>query len=166
MVTPVDAVGNYEDAGTDPAEHSQNFDQHFLLYEGNGEEAVEVGALAEHPGVVGDGEVGGEDVEQAAPDGVSSPDLVLTQHSEVPHQPEHAAGQQGQAEVVVHHHPAGLEGAGEGEDAAGDEEEQDGDGQTNGGDVVDIHSNVRDQYKYEIFLTDLKFKSFQSTQLV
>ena len=62
VVTPVDAVGNYEDAGTDPAEHSQNFDQHFLLYEGNGEETVKVGALAEHPGVVGDGEVGGEDV--------------------------------------------------------------------------------------------------------
>ena len=84
----------------------------------------------------------------------------------MPHQPEHAAGQQGQAQVVVHHYPAGPEGAGEGEDAAGDEEEQDGDGQTNGGDVVDIHSNVRDQYTNEIFLTDLKFKSFQSTQLV
>ena len=82
-------------------------------------------------------------MKQAAPHRVISPDLVLAQHCVVPHQPEHAAGQQGQAQVVVHHHPPGPQGAGEGEDAAGDEEEQDGDGQTNGGDVVDIHSNVK-----------------------
>ena len=35
------------------------------LYEGHGEEEVKVGALAQHPGVVTEGEVGGDNVEQS-----------------------------------------------------------------------------------------------------
>ena len=35
------------------------------LYEGHGEEEVKVGALAQHPGVVTQGEVGGDHVEQS-----------------------------------------------------------------------------------------------------
>ena len=71
------------------------------------------------------------------------PDLVLSEDREVPDQPGEAAGQEGEAEVVVHHHPPGLQRAGEGEDAAGDQQEQDGDGQPQHGDVVDGHSEVQ-----------------------
>ena len=36
----------------------------FYLHKGHREQEVEVGALAEHPGVVTEGEVGGDHVEQ------------------------------------------------------------------------------------------------------
>ena len=48
---------------------------------------------------------------------------MLSEDREVPDQPGEAAGQEGEAEVVVHHHPPGLQRAGEGEDAAGDQQE-------------------------------------------
>ena len=65
---------------------------------------------------------------------------MSVQDREVPGQPGQAAAQQGEAEVVVHRHPARPQGGGEGEDGAGDEEEQDGESQAQQGEVVQGHS--------------------------
>ena len=59
----------------------------------------------------------------------------------MPGQPGQAAAQQGQAEVVVHRHPAGPQGGRAGEDTAGDEEKQDGETETQQREGVESHSS-------------------------
>ena len=66
---------------------------------------------------------------------------MSVQDWEVPGQPGQAAAQQGQAEVVVHRHPAWPQGGGAGEDNAGDQQEQDGETQTQQRDGVQSHSS-------------------------
>ena len=83
VISPVDTIRNDEESGACPANNSQDSDQeiflggHYLereggyisdicLYEGHGEEEVKVGALAQHPGVVAQGQVGRHHVQQSA----------------------------------------------------------------------------------------------------
>ena len=67
------------------------------------------------------------------------------QDREVPGQPGQAAAQQGQAEVVVHRHPARPQGGGAGEDAAGDQQEGDGETQAQQREVVQSHSGRKEE---------------------
>ena len=63
------------------------------------------------------------------------------QDREVPGQPGQAAAQQGEAEVVVHRHPARPQGGGPGEDAAGDQQQQDGEAEAQQREGVQSHSS-------------------------
>ena len=62
------------------------YPSNICLYEGHREEEVEVGALAQHPGVVTEGEVGGDHVEQSEHNNNSKPLSTLEHLLSGPHQ--------------------------------------------------------------------------------
>ena len=91
VISPVDTVRYDEQAGTPPPDNAQDSDQEIFLgvdyfetpwggninniclYEGHGEEEVKVGALTQHPGVVAQGQVGRQDVQQSEQGNVIKP---------------------------------------------------------------------------------------------
>ena len=86
----VNNVGNHKHSRTDPTKNSQNQNQVILLLrqhqeakyssvsdlnEGKHQEEMQVGSLAQHPGVVGHCEVGCNHVQGPTPQTVSGPNL-------------------------------------------------------------------------------------------
>ena len=69
--------------------------------------------------------------------------LVLSQNHIVPQHPAHAAHQEGDAEVVVHHNSPALEAGGQTEDAGGDQKQDDGDAETSYRYLVHCHPKFK-----------------------
>ena len=97
----VDGVGDDTESGHPPAQDHQNSQSVLVSLESVEQDHLEVAALAQHPEVSGDGEVGDDDVEQPAPHRVVGPEGREGQDRVVPDQPAEVVEDEAQEEVQV-----------------------------------------------------------------
>ena len=86
----VDDVRKDDDNWNYPTEKAQVRYCHFTLAEA-GQEKMKIHSFTEHPEVGGEGEVGGDDMEDPAHDAVARPNLNIIKNENVPDNPEEAA---------------------------------------------------------------------------
>ena len=86
----VDDVWKDDDNRNDPTKKTQVRYCHFTLAE-EGQEKMKIHSFTEHPEVGGEGEVGGDDMEDPAPDTVTEPHFTVMENKEVPEDPRNTA---------------------------------------------------------------------------
>ena len=62
---------------------------------------LQVSPLSKHPEVGGKSEVGGDDVENPAPDAITEPNITVVQNKEVPKNPRNAIHYVGDEEILM-----------------------------------------------------------------
>ena len=86
----IDNVGNDDEYWNDPAKEVQARYCLSTLVEMD-QEKLKVSSLTEHPEVGGESEVGGDDVENPAPDAIAGPNLTVIENKVVPEDPGNTA---------------------------------------------------------------------------
>ena len=86
----VDDVWKDDDNRNDPTKKAQVRYCHFTLAEA-GQEKMKIHSFTEHPEVGGESEVGGDDMEDPAPDTVAEPHFTVMENKEVPEDPRNTA---------------------------------------------------------------------------
>ena len=97
----VDGVGDNTERRHPPAQDHQNSQSVLVRLESVVQDHLEVASLAQHPEVCGDGEVGGDEVEEPAPHRVVGPEGRERQDSVVPDQPAEVVEDEAEEEVQV-----------------------------------------------------------------
>ena len=100
MQVPIDNVGNDDDYWNDPAKEVQVRYCLSTLVEMD-QEQLQVSSLTEHPEVGGECEVGGDDVEDPAPDAIAGPNLTVIENKVVPEDPGKTAEWKRDEEILV-----------------------------------------------------------------
>ena len=93
-----------------PSKQEQATHTPVFIHERSNEKQMKVQSFTQHPEVGGEGEVGGDDMENLAPENIAGPDRA-EQDKLIPEEPRDVAEDQGEHEVLVHGYAATGKGA-------------------------------------------------------